>query len=119
MRVKLYPFIQFKDRADTFCGKWFIVEVFAATTVAVQAQTGHDGLLSLFEIHEIEFAEHHGVWHLCSGVLAGEVVGKIGLFRFVAYIVPLLQLVVSNRASAAVKNKAIFFINQFFIGLVK
>jgi hypothetical protein len=26
---------------------------------------------------------------------------------------PLLQLVVSNRASAAVKNKAIFFLNQF------
>ena len=57
--MKLYPFVQFKDRTDTFGGAGLVVEIFATATVAEQAQACHDGLLSLFEVDIIEFAKYH------------------------------------------------------------
>ena len=58
LRMKLYPLVEFKDRTDSLGGAGFVVEIFAAATVAKQAQAAHDGLLALFEIDEIEFAKY-------------------------------------------------------------
>ena len=71
--MELYPFVKFKNGADAFGGVWLVVETFGSTTVAEQAQGRHYRLLSLFEVHEIEFAKSHGFLNLLgiSGVVGG------------------------------------------------
>ena len=59
--MKLYPFVKFENRADSFGGIRLVVETFASTTVAEQAQGGHDRLFSFFLPYEIEFAKNHCV----------------------------------------------------------
>ena len=62
--MKLYPFVKFENRPDSFGGKRFVVEAFGSTAVAEQTQGGHHRLFTLFEVDEIEFAKSHCILNL-------------------------------------------------------
>ena len=62
--MELYPFIKFENRTDALGGVRFAIESPGAAGIAMQAQSSHNVLFSLFEIDEIEFAKYRCILNL-------------------------------------------------------